>query len=308
MSQQKMIIGSCPKCGEELQIPGHLEEFSCLYCGIRLTPSAIAPVQVPVGENDPVRSASYYREHVIETITNHIGIDKEMTGTRYPAAFDAYTSSNKATFQNLDNAVSGGAITLEDAANWYIDQLEARWDKDTASRIARQKCMEEDKFVIAIFLVPMVRELHLSISEEYCSVLQALWIKRYPKSPFYLGTYQELCSGFQKKFLGLCYITTAICRRDGKPDDCAELTAFRNFRDGYLRACPDGPSLISEYYNMAPGIVLRIELSDDRDARYATIRDQYLLPCYEDLQAGNLRSCKERYVSMMRTLEQEYLH
>ena len=130
---------------------------------------------------------------------------------------------------------------------------------------------------------------------------------RYPKSPFYLGTYEELSGGFQKKFLGLCFITTAVCRHSGKPDDCQELTAFRGFRDGYLRACPDGPALIDEYYNIAPGIVLRIELSPDREARYANIRETYLEPCFADIQAGRLRQCKDRYVDMVRNLEQEYL-
>ena len=308
MSEKELMIGVCPKCGENLQIPGHLTEFSCLYCGARLLPSEIAPVQAPTANEDAADCAAFYRKEVLKTITNHKGIEQEMTGSRYPAAFEAYMTANRPTFQKLDQAVSGGAIILEDAANWFIDQLEAHWDKTTTSRSSRNRAMEVDRFVIAVFLVPMVRELHLPISEAYCTVLQAQWIQRYPKSPFYLGTYTELSGGFQKKFLGLCYITTAICFQDGKPDNCPELTAFRNFRDGYLRACPDGPGLISEYYDVAPGIVLRIELSDDREARYAQIRDQYLLPCYEDLQAGNLRGCKERYVTMMRKLEQEYLH
>ena len=119
--------------------------------------------------------------------------------------------------------------------------------------------------------------------------------------------YEELAGGFRKKFLGLCFITTAVCLREGKPDDCAELTAFRAFRDGYLRACPDGPALIDEYYDIAPGIVLRIDLSRDREARYDAIRENWLEPCYADLRAGNLHSCKERYVEMVRSLEKEYL-
>ena len=42
MSQQEFITGKCSQCGEELRIPAHLETFSCMYCGARLTPEDAA--------------------------------------------------------------------------------------------------------------------------------------------------------------------------------------------------------------------------------------------------------------------------
>lgn len=111
-----------------------------------------------------------------------------------------------------------------------------------------------------------------------------------------------------QKFLGLCFITTAVCQELDKPDDCAELTAFRAFRDGYLAAQPDGEALIREYYNIAPGIVTCINTCSDRHASYERIREQYLTPCYEDLLAGRNADCKTRYVQMVRDLEREYLN
>lgn len=143
---------------------------------------------------------------------------------------------------------------------------------------------------------------------EFADTLQAVWVERYPKSPFYVGDYETLVGGFRKKkFLGLCFITTAVCESEGKPDDCAELTAFRAFRDGYLKAQPDGTALIEEYYRIAPTIVMCIDVCGDRDARYAAIRKQYLQPCYNALQAGDLAGCKTKYVRMVRDLEREYL-
>ena len=145
-------------------------------------------------------------------------------------------------------------------------------------------------------------------SEAFCKTLQAEWVRRYPKTPVYLGDYEAISTGFRKKLLGLCFITTAVCQELGKPDDCAELTAFRAFRDGYLASQPDGEALIREYYNIAPGIVTCINTCSDRHATYARIREQYLAPCYEDLLAGRNASCKSRYVQMVRDLEREYLH
>ena len=50
-----------------------------------------------------------------------------------------------------------------------------------------------------------------------------------------------------------------------------------------------------------------IDVCGDRDARYAAIREQYLQPCYNALQVGDLAGCKTKYVRMVRDLEREYL-
>ena len=91
------------------------------------------------------------------------------------------------------------------------------------------------------------------------------------------------------------------------PDDCAELTAFRAFRDGYLMETADGPDLVEEYYRIAPQIVAAIDGCADRADRYETIRRQYLQPCYDALCNGREGECKAHYIRMVRDLEQEYL-
>ena len=179
---------------------------------------------------------------------------------------------------------------------------------DTGNRAAsRSAIRDDDKIILAIFFVPALRRQELSLSEAFSECLRQKWMARYPDSPFYLGDYESISGGFRKKLFGLCFITTAVCEAEGLPDDCAELTAFRAFRDGYLRACPDGEALIEEYYRIAPGIVSCIDVCSDRAAKYAAIRDKWLSPCYRDLLAGRLEPCKARYVDMVRSLEKEYL-
>lgn len=308
MTQAHMLHGLCPKCGQNLDVPGHLAEFSCMFCGTRLTPEELQEeATLTLDLLQAQACASYYEAHIMEVITKHIGIEKEMTKAKFEPAFDRYSKANAEIFRQLDQAVAAGVITPEEAATSFLDQLEARWDFEESKKKRRSTVMDTDKFVIAIFLVPMVRKLELPVSEAYCESLQRQWCERHPKSPFYLGNYEDLSSGFRKKFLGMCFITTAVCLEEGKPDDCAELTAFRAFRDGYLKSCPDGPALIDEYYDTAPGIVLRIDLSHDRSAKYAHLRRTYLTPCYEDIKAGRYAQCKSRYISMVRSLQQEYL-
>lgn len=309
MIETDVLTGLCPKCGEPLEVPGHLKQFSCMYCGVRLSPAELRS-EKPVAADDSIDAeacAAYYREHVLEAITNHPGIEKEMTRSGYTPAFERFTLANAEIFRQMDLAVSGGAMDLDAAVLSFLDQLDTHWTSTASWSKSRNTLLETDKFVIAIFLVPMIRSMKLPTGEAYCQKLQEEWVRRYPKFPFYLGTYEDMTGGFQKKFWGLCFITTAVCAYENKPDDCEELTAFRNFRDGYLRSCPDGPALIEEYYDIAPGIVVRLELSHDRDSRYAALRDQYLGPCYADIRAGRLAQCKERYVAMVRSLEKEFL-
>lgn len=304
------FTGRCPKCGEALQIPSSLKQFSCMYCGARLTPEELvveAAPQEPVQETvqtDGAAGAAYYRENILRTVADYPGIERELTKNDFVPAFERYSQGTGEIFRQLDLAVAAGAMTLEEAAAEFLDQLEPRWNKNGRRNVS---ALDKDKFVIAIFMVPMVRKMALPISEAYCQILRDQWCSRYPKSPFNLGDYDTIVNGFRKKYLGLCFITTAVCREEGKPDDCAELTAFRAFRDGYLQSCPDGPALIAEYYKIAPCIVARIDLSTEPAARYARIRKEYLGPCYEDIQTGRLAQCKERYVRMVRDLEQEYL-
>ena len=303
MSQMLFTV-QCPQCAHELQIPTELETFSCMYCGARLSKEQFVP-KIPVG--DGAEGKAYYEAHVLQVITDYLGIDRQVTNNEYADAFARYQEGNGEVFRKLDTAVQAGVYSAEEAAKFFLDRLEQHWENDKSRKMRKNMMLDTDKFVIAVFLVPMIRELKLSVSEPFCEALQKQWCKRHPKSPFYLGTYDEMTAGFKKKLLGLCFITTAICARDGKPDDCEELTAFRAFRDGYLRDQPDGPALIERYYDIAPGILLHLDLAQDSDKLYEKLKQQYLMPCYKDLQRGHLRRCKDRYTKMVRSLEKKYL-
>ncbi len=276
-----------------------------MYCGARLTADQLNAEKAPTAED--LQAAAYYHDHILEVITNHMGIEKQLTKNGYAPAIDQYAEANSKTFECLNTAWEAGVLTLEAAAADFLDQLEAKW-ADDASRKRKEVLQETDKFTIAVFLVPMVRRLALPCCETFCEAFHAQWMQRYPKARWEIGDFETINGGFKKKAFGLCFITTVVCQHSGKPDNCKELTAFRQFRDGYLRSCPDGPDLIDEYYATAPQIVLEIEQTSDPASRYAAIRSQWLEPCYQDLQAGNLRQCKDRYTAMVRQLQKEYLH
>ena len=113
----------------------------------------------------------------------------------------------------------------------------------------------------------------------------------------------EVQSWSQNNNDGFCFITTAVCQTFGKPDNCYELTMFRNFRDTWLIEQPDGKALIAEYYSIAPSIVTKIDSLADSAQIYRIIWKKYLMPCLNFIRNGDNLSCKNLYVKMVRDLK-----
>lgn len=305
---EKQLEGICPSCGKPLQIPAELESFSCMYCGHRMTLAEFTAPQ-PAGEFDE----AVYRDvcaHMIDCVAGEREMRLDIRRKTFDRAFLAYEERHGELFRRLDAACAPvpeqHEALFRELACRFLDDMAASWEKESA--IKRKTAREDDKITIAIFLSPMILHLNLSCGEALAKAINDEWLRRHPKTPYYIGTYEALSNGFRKKLFGLCFITTAVCTYEGKPDDCAELTAFRAFRDGYLAACPDGAALIREYYDIAPAIVSMIDLCTDPAESYGEIRARWLAPCYRDLQEGRMADCKARYTDMVRTLEARFLH
>lgn len=177
--------------------------------------------------------------------------------------------------------------------------------KNKRGLTGRDALLDDVKCTICLLLIPGIRLERTSACEDFCRILREQWLIRYPKKVFQLTTYEEICQGFQRK--KLCFITTAVCAQSGKPDDCLELAAFRSFRDSYLQSQPDGPRLIAQYYDLAPGIVTAIGLMDNPAKVYPFIWDVYLRPCYEALERGEAEACQSLYTKMVQELARRYL-
>lgn len=96
-----------------------------------------------------------------------------------------------------------------------------------------------------------------------------------------------------------CYITTAVCKYDNKPDDCEELMELRKFRNRYMLKDLSKDNIMHEYYNTAPYIVSKIEKHKDKDEIYKTIRDTYIKPAVIACKEMNDAEAERIYTSMM---------
>lgn len=305
MSEQEMIIGKCTQCGEELRVPARLERFSCMYCGQKLTQAEITAPPEPV-EGDAYQLLEGVQEKIGDCVIRYRDSRENISKTTFFTYFERMEKFVAPVIRDLDMACAieppRRTEFMTQVAESMLNQLEASW----ATEKRKKMVQDGDKMTIAIFLVPMIGKQELPISKDFPNIIHDCWMARYPKNVFLVGDYEEIASGFRKKFR-LCFITTAVCESRGLPDDCDQLTAFRDFRDGYLMAQPEGKALVEEYYDIAPAIVTCIDHCADRAERYDAIGQDYLDPCYRLLQAGRLADCQASYTAMVSDLRNQYL-
>lgn len=301
MERKNLIHGLCPQCGKELDIPQGLEAFSCLYCGSRIAMGRFAPqTAIPGSEEEAQTLLAKSLSILPEALTGYPDCMEHLTQTKFLPYFAAYEEKYKDAFVCLDRAIrmSGDAPgTAEKAAEALLRRVEAH-------AMGKNSRMERVRATFCLLFAPCLGHLGLPAGEDFLQELYTRWQLRYPKQSFKLTTYEEIVQGFTSR--KLCFITTAVCKHLQKPDDCPELTAFRAFRDGYLSACPDGSALIARYYEIAPGIVLAIDLLDEPEQAYPAIWETYLSACYAALGQKDFARCKKIYTQMVQMLAKTY--
>lgn len=334
--------GKCPKCGQEIQFPDNMDRVICMYCGkpvlaeelIQITftdeekeeiasyETALAGAAAPE-ERRPLieklfeldsnnQQAHYYYalDHIHQLFTHHQDLMSKFKENSYEEAFEDYMEAerevvmhvelacNRLPEEEVEERLEKIASALMDA---IVECIEARAG---TGRNKKDLVRNDVKMHQVVYLVPMIRELRLDISEEFCDNIIHQWTLRYPKDVYYKGDYHHIITGFRQR--KVCYITTAVCDTFGKPDNCYELMRFRQFRDDYLMEQPGGREMVEEYYEVAPAIVANIDMHPEREEIYTGIWNEYLKPCLDDIEAGRNEGCRQRYTEMVRTLEKRY--
>lgn len=104
----------------------------------------------------------------------------------------------------------------------------------------------------------------------------------------------------------LCFIATACAQAMNLPDDCRELKTVRSFRDDYIRRLPEGDTILSEYYEIAPRIVAAIDASDEPSLVYEDIYAQ-IQRNVELIAAGCHQEALGGYYAVLDELKRSYL-
>lgn len=129
------------------------------------------------------------------------------------------------------------------------------------------------------------------------------WHEVFPKYKIQYADYHTIQNGFKQR---LCYITTAVCEGLNKGRDCEELRLLKRYRDEYLAGTEEGYALITEYYDIAPTIVRRMEKEADRDEKYRYLWEHYIRDCVSMIRAERYVECRNTYEHMMEELKVRY--
>lgn len=302
----EMVTRICQCCGREIQVPSELTVFSCVYCGRKLNAADYLASSQPVDDSD----RAYVEEYLLDCVRNYPNAFQHFNRKQYETYYQSHKEGITPVFEAMNRYVCAQPMQrqalLDEFAGCFVTQWEELHNASSKAktRAARERKAFSDKLTLAWFTVPAILELALPISEEFVDALHSRFNARFPDNTFEPGTHAEISGGFRKH--GACFITTAVCEAEGKPDDCPELTAFRAFRDGWLAQTGEGQSLIRAYYEIAPAVVAAMRYGDREQLRCAQLRQEYLNPCYEALLRGDEQGCLNRYCTMIRTLQRRY--
>jgi hypothetical protein len=170
----------------------------------------------------------------------------------------------------------------------------------------RENVFIDHNMNMAIYIIPVLTYRHDMYCEKVAHMMVDTWNEK-QISALNLGfsSYEGIANGFKKK---LCYITTAVCEQQNKPDDCHELTILRDYRDSYLLQTEEGRALVEEYYDIAPGLVMIMDMQNNREDIYTDIYERYLLPCIQYIESDQKEACAKLYQKMVRTLQNQYFY
>lgn len=303
----KFVATKCPKCGGDLRVPEDIDNIICMYCGAKLSAEVWKAQQEEPAVQSPEQS-SQLTEEALEMfrgdVSNPIGHSKRFTRAEYPFSFAQYYDQFVPVLQLFDKAYRN------DPVEQRIDHFGRLLTEVVLTKAGCQngkiKGLENEMDcinLIVAFMVPAVLKYNRTYANKMADSILAGWNDRFPKTKIGKASYEELNEGFKKKW---CFITTAVCESLGKPEDCAELNAFRDFRDHWLSFSRGGQSLIEEYYLLAPILVRRIDTSEDHQQVYQSLWNGHLRRCLYHLEQGEMQACRDEYCNMVDELRMRY--
>lgn len=175
----------------------------------------------------------------------------------------------------------------------------------TVPKMKRERASIDYNMNMVVYVVPVLTYTKDENLESLAEKTVERWNEKKMNSlTLSISSYETIAGGFKN---GFCYITTAVCRYQGKPDDCYELTVLRRYRDTYLLSSEEGRRLVGEYYDTAPYLVKVLEMCADMREIYDELYRVYLSPCVSYIEQKKYEECKRVYIDMVRGLQAKYL-
>lgn len=105
----------------------------------------------------------------------------------------------------------------------------------------------------------------------------------------------------------LCFVTTAVMRIVGEPDDGPTLTNLRRLRDNYTLHTPDGKHRVQVYYRIAPEIVRRVNTLPNAADIWTNMHDEWINPISRLIENGFWEEADKQYMQMMKIMVWQHM-
>lgn len=300
------IQAFCPKCNKELSVPDDLENIICNYCGesFRLRKLNKDKLKDVDAKAETEKAFNLINN---EKLTAARPDDEVFDRNSYEPSFNEYYELFKIPLEHLYLA----ADVIDD--NAQINALFKQFAEQLVNLIDSnlKKCKSIDPIILytrhmVAFVIPSILHDESSYSQTLSNHIIDIWNERHPKNLIQETYFEQINAGFKNR-PKWCYITTAVCGSMNKPDDCAELTSFRWFRDNWLTKQDFGMSAIYDYYHTAPSIVKAIDSQANSSGEYRRIWSEHLSACFDMIANGDYTNCYNKYKAMVEHLKQKWL-
>lgn len=299
---------TCPVCGKSFEIGETLSKVTCNFCGkIFEVPHDNENETDAVNETAGKACLTDAVDVLTPKITGLENARDAFSRKKYPESFNAYYLELHKSLVCLDGAYGAYAgdksVLIKEYAEEFANKIKGGAGV-TEFKQLKNSDFEKVVYLYVAFAVPAVLKFNAEYSDELADDVLLTWNRENKKRKLGKATFETLNEGFKKKW---CFITTAVCNSLKKPDDCFELTSFRNFRDSYLAKQPGGKEQIQEYYIIAPLIVNAIDKSADRENVYKNIWSNHLSKCLEYYKRSEYENCRKGYTDMVSALREKWL-
>ena len=237
------VLIKCPHCKEEMQAPAGRESILCMFCGGKIDLTAVR--EADSAENTAAeKSAERIKcQENLQFVLGHAGTVcrdyrekvKAFKKDSYPGLFESHKQEHYAFYTSIKQI-------LEHAAEEEMDDICRRiagafiGEQETALGQIRKKndrfSMQMDKnMFMVIYVLPSIKEIRDSKADRLAEVICEEWRKAFKDSNISAADYDSIVQGFIRKF---CYVTTAVCKKLNRVENCEELRLIKEFRYGYL--------------------------------------------------------------------------
>lgn len=246
------------------------------------------------------------KEQLPKMMLENMHLIQEMSANKYKDAFDSLYKTYKPVlnhFEEMYVTTEDKQSFIQEIADDFVEKVHTQFE-NTVKKSNKETLTLDYNMLMTSFAIPCILESRGDGTVELADALVDKWNQTFTRYKIQKGRFTDIDGSFKRK---LCYITTAVCDNLGKPDDCYELNLLRDFRDTYMMHTSSGESLVKDYYEIAPIMVMRMNFIKDSRKIYEAIYHQYIAPCITFIEEMKYEECQKKYMEMVQTLKERFI-